>query len=111
LSGKRLPNAPSYTYNLGAMYRHDSGFFGRVDLNGVGDMYTDAQNTEITKIESYQLVNLRLGYETESLSLVLWAKNLFDKDYYTVTYAWRDGSVLAGDGAPRSVGLTLTYRF
>jgi iron complex outermembrane receptor protein len=107
-SGKELPNAPCYTYNLGTQYVHETGFYGRVDLLGTGDFYHDSKNT--VHEESYELVNLRLGYMMNDFEIAFWCKNLFDKDYYTVHFAW--GGMEGGfDSEPRQVGTTLTYRF
>ena len=106
-SGKRLTYAPQYTYNAGAEYIHTSGLFGRTDLTGVSDFYTDAKNTN--KIDGYYLVNLRLGYKSPSFDVALWCKNLFDKEYYTSKS--EIVGTLAEDGAPRSFGVRVTYRF
>ena len=78
---KYLTFAPKYTYNAGFQYRHYTGLFGRADILGVGDFYTDAKNTQ--KINNYEIVNLRLGYEREQFDIVLWGKNVFDKEYLT----------------------------
>ena len=107
-SGNRLTYAPEYTYNVGAEYAHSSGLFVRGDLVGVGDFYTDAKNE--TKVEGYGLVNLRVGYRREAYDVVLWCKNAFDEAYYT-SKSYYIGGHIVGDGAPRTVGLTVTYRF
>ena len=103
-----LPHAPKYTYNLGAQYRHQSGFFGRVDLLGIGSFYCDAKNK--VKEDAYELVNLRLGYEREHFDIIFWCKNVFDEGYETMKYDWA-GDELVQDGEPRMFGATLTYRF
>ena len=106
---KDLPNAPKYTYNLGVQYRHLSGFFGRVDLLGTGSFYCDAKNR--VKEGSYELVNLRLGYEREHFDIVCWCKNVFDEEYGL----WKGGEwgsgMMGQDGEPRMFGVTVTYRF
>ena len=109
--GKTLPNVPSYTYNIGVMYRHVTGVFGRADLNGVGEIYNNAANSENLKADSYELVNLAVGYEAEALMVSLWSRNLFDQEYYERLNEWTGVGVMGIDGAPRSVGVTVTYRF
>ena len=106
---KYLPDAPEYTYNLGVQYRHLSGFFGRVDLLGTGSFYHDAKNR--VKEDSYELVNLRLGYEREHFDIIFWCKNLFDEEYETVRFEWAGAGVGGMDGEPRMFGATVTYRF
>jgi iron complex outermembrane receptor protein len=106
-----LQNAPKYTYNLGAAYRHQSGYFGRVDLLGTGEFYGDAKNN--LKQESYEIVNLRLGYEGDNLGIAFWCTNLFDEEYVTALYdntAMGLGE-LVQDGEPRMLGVTVSYRF
>lgn len=106
-TGNRLPNVPNYTYNLGAQYRHMSGFFCRVDWLGTGSVYSDSKNT--AKENGYQIFNLRLGFESENYDIHLWCKNLFDEEYLQVRLA-SSGDHQGLDGAPRMVGATFTYR-
>jgi iron complex outermembrane receptor protein len=105
---KDLPNVPKYTYNLGVQYRHLSGFFGRVDLLGTGDFYGDAKNK--AKVDAYELVNLRLGYEREHFDIIFWCKNLFDEDYEAFKMAWGEDE-FGIEAEPRMFGATVTYRF
>jgi iron complex outermembrane receptor protein len=107
-SGKDLPYAPEYTYNLGAQYRMACGFFGRVDLLGMGDFYFDTKNN--LKQSDYQIVNLRMGYESRHYDIILWAKNVFDEKYAERNIDW-GGEQLGKDGAPRMFGVKATYRF
>ena len=105
---KDLPYAPEYTYNLGIQYRHLSGLFGRVDLLGISHFYSDAKNK--VKIDSYELVNVRLGFERENFDIVFWGKNVFDEEYSANKGDWA-GATLIQEGTPRMFGATLTYRF
>jgi iron complex outermembrane receptor protein len=106
--GKDLPNAPEYTYNLGVQYRHEIGFFGRVDLLGTGKFYGDSKN--LAEQANYELVNLRLGYEREHFDIMFWCKNLFDEEYATLKTIW-GADEMCVDGDPRMFGATVTYRF
>ncbi len=107
-SGKDLPNVPEYTFSLGAQYRFLNGFFMRADVNGVGSFYGDHANT--VKEDAYALVNLKLGYETETFDIYVWGKNVFDKKYHTIKYDW-DGMELVQDGEPFCAGLSVVWRF
>jgi iron complex outermembrane receptor protein len=108
--GKHVPNVPKYTYNLAAQYRFANGFFSRVELLGVGDFYYDSANTE--KEGAYQIVNARLGYETEYFDVSLWAKNVFDEEYVTRAFEMPDlGGYFGRAGDPRTFGVMLTGRF
>lgn len=108
-AGKTLPYAPEYTFNLGGEYMHDTGWFGRLDLLGVGNFYTDAKNT--SKVDSYEVVNLRVGRRMESWDFSIWCKNLMGREYYIDKGVYIGGDQTAIDGAPRSIGMNVTYRF
>lgn len=103
--------APENTYNAGAQYRHHSGFFGRLDMNGVSSFYTDPENE--LECDGYQIFNARLGYESKNWEFILVGKNIFDTEYITDKRAWStDDSVIAVvDGAPMSMGMDFALRF
>lgn len=113
-SGKKLQNVPEYTGNIGTQYRHASGFVARIDLQGVGEFYGDPKN--ITKQDAYQLVNAKIGYETENWDISLWGKNLTDEEYATYIAPYADGmggliGKVAKDGDPLTFGVTANWRF
>lgn len=106
--GNTNPFVPDYTYSLFAQYRHEAGWFGRVDVTGVGDAYFDLSNSK--KQEAYELVGLRLGYEAELWAVQVWAKNLLDREY--ASRAIPSGANYIGRaGDPRTFGLTVSARF
>lgn len=107
-NGNHLTYAPEYTFNAGVQYNHASGFFGRVDMTGCSDFYTDAKNT--VEVDGHETVNLKIGYETESFQISLWCENIFDEEYI-VTKSYYFGGHIAQDGSPRVIGTTLVYRF
>lgn len=104
---KDFPNAPQMTVNAGAQYRHNSGLFGRLDVSVSDGYYSDASNTQW--LGGKTLVDLRAGYEAEKYDIVLWCKNLFNREYQTIGFARKFDQVI--DGAPRMFGVTLTYYF
>lgn len=107
-SGNTLQYAPKQTYHLGIQYHHQSGLFGRADWMGRSSFYGDYANT--AEADGYQTVNLRFGYKSESLDVILWCDNVTDQDY--LTYITPKAPYLAGvDGAPRTFGIRVAYRF
>jgi iron complex outermembrane receptor protein len=104
--GNRNPYTPDYTYNIGAQYRSPSGFYLRADLIGYGKMYFDRAN-EYSR-DAYQLVNAKIGYETEHFDVYLYGKNVFDEEYNSYGYY---GGFYTIYSDPGEVGLQLTYRF
>lgn len=120
--GNRFPIAPSYQYNLAAQYRSDAissvDLFGRKhevnlvvrgDLMGMGDFYWDAGNA--LRQKAYELVNFRVGLESDHVDLHLWLDNAFDTVYQIASLQRPNLPVFGQDGAPRTLGVTLTARF
>ncbi|TIH16989.1 TonB-dependent receptor [Marinifilum sp. JC120] len=104
--GKKSPFAPEYTFNIGAQYRMENGFFSRMDVVGYGKMYLDKANRYSR--DAYQLVNGKIGYEGENLDAYLYCKNIFDTRYDTTGYY---GGMYTLYSDPREVGLNLSLRF
>ena len=100
--GRKLPNAPEYTYNLGAQYTTANGWFGRVDILGTGAFFFDPANT--LEQDSYVVTNAQIGRKWKDVEVTLWSKNLFDEAYLTSAVNFF-GSVLVEDAAPRSFGV------
>jgi iron complex outermembrane recepter protein len=65
-------------------------------------------------VSSYTIVDARVGWEWENYILTLFAKNLFDEEYFTSVNRI-DSGVLSPDyafiGDARTVGVTMTGRF
>jgi iron complex outermembrane receptor protein len=63
-------------------------------------------------IESYALVNARAGVRAmDGLSVFIWARNLFDKDYYEqlLPAAGNTGHYAGVLGDPATYGITLRF--
>ena len=103
--GNKKPFAPEYTFNFGATYRSSSGLYCGANIVGTGKMYIDKAN-ELEQ-DAFELVNAKIGYETDNFDVYLYGKNIFDKEYdrpYT-------GDVWVVYSRPAEYGATLTYRF
>ena len=108
-AGSYLPNVPRVTYTVGIQYRHETGLWGRLELVGTGKHYHDAKNE--LKEKSYEIVNLRLGYEGDDFDFTLWCKNVFDKEYNNVQFTMPGWGRAAFEGDPRQFGVTVAYKF
>lgn len=104
-SGNSNVYSPEYTYNIGASYRSEEGYFARVDINGFGSMYTNKSNSN--KVASYELVDLKIGYEQEDYDIYLYGKNIFDKEHNIEGF--NDAYILYSE--EREFGVQLAYRF
>lgn len=104
-SGNKKPFAPEYTFNWGATYRMASGLYFGASMTGQGDMYIDKGN--LLKQDAFQLVNAKIGYETENYDIYIYGKNVFDEKYdrpYT-------GDSWVVYSRPAEYGVMLSYRF
>jgi iron complex outermembrane receptor protein len=101
-SGNKTTYSPNYNYTLGMKYRAEQGYYASADLSGYGDMYLDLDNEY--KRPAYELVNAKIGYETEKYDIYLYAKNLFDRNYDM------EGQYYKTYSQPREIGMSVTYR-
>jgi len=114
ITGREFAHAPTYNANIGASYRNDQGWFGRVDLNAKDSFYFDYSHNE--KSKAYQLLNAKLGKEWGSFAAYIWGRNLTDETYYTRGFYFGneppafDKARYTRFGDPRTVGFTINYR-
>lgn len=114
LEGRDHAHAPRYTVAAGVEWRGASGWFARVDASGKGDFYFDVSHDQ--KSVAYELVNARIGFETERWSARLWVRNLFDQDYAVRGFFFGNEPpnfapmLYSRTGDPRQVGVTFDMR-
>ncbi len=119
--GNEVPFAPSTSFNLAAEYEHplavlgiDGGLFGRAEYQYVGSRTADPQNS--LDLDSFDVVNLRAGWDSERFSVYGFVTNLLDENYAETRF--RFGSTPGGDpvsvgtpGLPRQFGIGAKIRF
>ncbi|MEW9897967.1 TonB-dependent receptor [Chitinivorax sp. PXF-14] len=108
-AGNRPPNAPAYTYSLGADYMFGNGWYAHADWQGAGKVYFDSANTK--KQDSYGLLNMKAGYRFSDFEVAFWIKNALDKVYVTRAFDIGGGTFAGIAGDPRTFGMTLTARW
>lgn len=115
LDGRAQAHAPDYSYAVGGRYTHPTGFFARVDVTARDAFFYDVSHDQ--KSQSYELTNARIGYDAESWSVQLWARNLFDRDYTVRGFYFGNeppdfpATLYTRFGDPRQVGITFDKRF
>lgn len=105
--GLSLPGVPKFTGNVGVEYYHETGLFGRLDMNFQTASFSDAKNT--VKNDERTVYNARLGYDKDGLGVTLWCKNIFDEAYVYTRSAAANATVT--DAPPRQLGVTVSYSF
>ncbi|MGR5152354.1 TonB-dependent receptor [Photobacterium swingsii] len=111
-NGNRPANAPKYTYSLGMDYNFLENYFVYADYNVTGDFYFDNANT--TKQDTYGILNLRGGYTSDNLDLILWSKNALDEEYLTRAFPMGDGANkkwYGRSGDPMTFGATVNLKW
>jgi outer membrane receptor protein involved in Fe transport len=114
-SGRDQAHAPNYTFALGGVYRHDTGWFARVDISGKDRFYFDVSHNQVSK--PYSVTNARLGYEADTWTAQLWLRNAFDERFAVRGFFFGNEPPLfpptlyIRQGDPRQLGVTFERRF
>jgi len=103
-AGNKNPYAPDYTFNIGAQYRNSKGCFARVDLVGYGEVYYDKAN--MYSRDPVQIVNVKIGYETDRFDIYLYGRNIFDEEY-DIPYT---SGLYMLQSEPGEIGLQIVFR-
>ena len=114
-NGRDQAHAPRYNFSLGVQYHTLNGLFARLDTNGRDSFYFSDSHTQQSK--SYQLYNLKVGYEKDTWSVSLWGNNIFNKQYATRGFFFGleppnyEDKLYTQLGSPRHVGVSFDYNF
>jgi iron complex outermembrane receptor protein len=116
--GSTYPYTPKYSITLGAQVLKpitDSlNVLARVDYNRSGNEWFDPINVPGTELKGVDLVNARLGIQTDSWSLTAWGKNLLDKSFNTDAVVVGNKAFAlsyVSKAAPRTYGLEYKVNF
>lgn len=114
-TGRGQAHAPAYTLGAGATYHHPRGFIAGLDVHAKDEFYFDISHDQ--KSAACQLVHARLGYEADSWTVRLWARNLFDENYAVRGFYFGNeppdfpNTIYTRAGDPRQAGVTFTMEF
>lgn len=120
LSGERLPGIPKFAWNIGADGWLPVGILGdreleayaHADYSHRSSFNTSATNSIRANVPGFGIANARIGLRSADgfFDLSLWAKNLFNKDYFLNLSAVNTGVVTGQLGEPRTYGVTFRTR-
>jgi Fe(3+) dicitrate transport protein len=117
IEGKRVENAPKYIHRFGVTYAH-AHFSTTFQLSSVGDVFTDAANTDlpnaiatIGKIKGYEVMDASAQYQfPKSIRLKAGINNLTNAIYTTRRSGGYPGpGILPGNGRTIFVGLGVKF--
>jgi iron complex outermembrane receptor protein len=108
LEGNEFGYAPDVTAHLGAEYQISDQWSVSGDIHHVSGYYSDASNSEETKLDGYTILSANSQYWiTPDLKLGAYVKNLTNEQViYRITSQGQ-----ANVGAPRTLGVSLDYFF
>ena len=116
--GKELPNAPekqftaTIRYEFPVMDAWNLAF--QVDSKYTDGMFRESSNNPWMEVDSYTLYHGRISLFSSdgTWEVAAWGKNLGDEEYDEERFASDViGEIVAGQGAPRQIGMTLNYSF
>lgn len=116
LSGERLPGVPKYSYSLGAdgevplgsLGGREIELYGHADYSHRSNFNTSSNNSAWATIPGFGIANARVGLRSADglLDVSVWAKNLFDENYFLSLSAAATGAVTGQLGEPATYGVT-----
>ena len=113
--GDELPNVPDYALHLFGLYRRplsvldrDVSGFVRADYSWKSKLWFDA--TQSVANDAHGVLNLRMGLEDETFSLIAYVDNLTDESYFLSGIGLGDLAVVR-PSREREIGVKLTLFF
>ena len=114
-SGNTVTGVPDYVLDYALYGRLNFGLYWTINWQGAGSMYMRDDNTASS--ESYNLLNLKLGYQQDigkfTLDLYAGINNTLDEKYASMIQPNAFGGRYYYPGLPRNYfsGMSLSYRF
>ncbi|MDR1677983.1 MAG: TonB-dependent receptor, partial [Deltaproteobacteria bacterium] len=109
-SGKWVIDSPRYTARLEGTYRFFEHLLVSASFSRHGKTYFEPTNSVYQS--GFNIVDLKVGYESERFEVHLWGKNLLNEDYVTrVVHPAGSTSYYGRPGEPLSVGINFGFSF
>lgn len=119
-SGGRLPGISKWNISGGSEFSFPGSlatksgrYFIAADASYRSNYSSNPTPSSVLQIDGYALLNGRLGFKSEKVSVFVWARNLTNKNYYEqLQAAAGNAGLYAGVlGDPRTYGASLRYTF
>jgi len=120
IRGNRLPQAPTYKWSVGAQYTIDfangMSLVPRADLNYTGGLSGSIFNTQIDRIQGYEVVNMQvqLNAREDRFYVRAYVQNLTNNDATTGQYVTDQSAGLFTNIftiEPRRYGVAAGFKF
>lgn len=112
-SGNEVPGVPSYNGSVTLTYELPRGIYLRGQWLTVGESRVLEDRANVyPKLDSYDVVNLQAGYDSDHWSTFLFLNNMLDERYFTAAFdQLNDGRLLGAVGHSRQYGVRISYAF
>jgi iron complex outermembrane recepter protein len=106
--GNNIIDVPNMTASIGAKYNFIPNYYVQSDVKYMGERYYNISNS--AKESGYALVNLGVGYKKDGWEALVYANNLFNKEYVDfMIYTPTNNYYHFGD--PRVLGFKVSKSF
>lgn len=117
LEGRDVPQAPNYMAHVGMVWQWSDRWSLKAEVEAKDGFYFSSRHS--TRANPYELLHLRLSYQTDQWDLALWVRNAFDQDIKTRGFGGFGNDPRKGYatepyyqwGPPRTVGVSGRWRF
>jgi len=117
VTGRTPAQSPEYQYNLGLNYMINDSWVFKTNIEGKDSYYFSNRHNE--KADAYTMLNTSVEYTYKSFIVTLWSKNITDEDSQVRGFGTFGNNPANGwttelytqQGAPRTIGLTVSYDF
>ncbi len=114
--GKDVAHAPNYTFNVGTEVYVNDAWTVRANVEGKDAFYFS--DSHDARSNGYAIVNASADYKFDHWKVSIWARNLFDKDYYTRGFFFGNNPAngyaderYVQFAEPRVAGVTVSYDY
>jgi iron complex outermembrane recepter protein len=113
--GNKIPFAAEYNGTAGFQLTQPIGgdfeLVARGEYNRTGRIFYDQRNSPNTSRDPVDIVNARLGIQTDRFEISLWSRNLFDENYNSDAVVILPVAHAVFRAPPRSYGIEGRVRF
>jgi iron complex outermembrane recepter protein len=115
LDGRDQPHAPNYQLGLSLDWSPLEAWHARADFQAVDGIFFSASHDE--RAAGYELLNLRVGYETERWAINAYVRNALNERYDVRGFFFGneppdyENKRYVQNGDPRQVGVKLSFSF
>ena len=108
-TGNEFPEVSDQSYSVGARFDRGLGLYAQVDANYESDAFATPSNAPDVVRDDRFLVNARIGWRHDSWDVSMFARNLFDEEYFNwISPDLPSGQFqLAFPGHPQEIGVEL----